>query len=144
LTHGVYSSYANFIRFPAFQQSCAVLLVFQYVYVFQQDTAPANRARDTVQLLQQESPEFITLDLWPTDSPDLNPVNYRGLGVMQERVYKTALRDIADLKQRLVETWSSIPQTVIDEAIDEWRLRLQACAKTLSRLWIMGMVLLTE
>jgi len=118
--------------------------VFQYVYVFQQDTAPANRARDTVQLLQQESPEFITLDLWPTDSPDLNPVNYRGLGVMQERVYKTALRDIADLKQRLVETWSSIPQTVIDEAIDEWRLRLQACAKTLSRLWIMGMVLLTE
>ena len=34
-------------------------------YVFQQDSAPAHRARDTVQLLQQETPEFITPDLWP-------------------------------------------------------------------------------
>jgi len=34
-------------------------------------------------------------------------------------VYKTAVRDTADLKQRLIETWSSIRQTVIDEAIDE-------------------------
>jgi len=29
----------------------------------------------------------------------------------------------SDLKQRLT-TWSSIPQTVIDEVIDEWGLRL--------------------
>ena len=45
---------------------------------------------------------------------------------MQERVYKTALRDTADLKEHLIdiETWSSIPQTVIDEAIDEWGLQL--------------------
>ena len=35
-------------------------------------------------------------------------------------VYKTAVRETADLKQRLIETWSSIQQTVIDEAIDEW------------------------
>jgi len=39
---------------------------------------------------------------------------------MQERVYKTAMYDTADLKQRLIETWSSIPQTVIDKVIDEW------------------------
>jgi len=51
---------------------------------------------------------------------------------MQERVYKTAVRDTADLKRRLneaplevIETWLSIPQTVIDEAIDEWGLRLR-------------------
>jgi len=29
------------------------------VFVFQQDSAPAHRARDTVQLLQQQTPEFI-------------------------------------------------------------------------------------
>ena len=87
-------------------------------YVFQQDSAPAHRARDTVQLLQQETPEFIAPDLWPPNSPDLNSVNYRVWGLMQERVYRTAVRDTADLKRRLIETWSSIPQTVIDEAID--------------------------
>jgi len=41
-------------------------------YVFQQDSAPAHRAGDTVQLLQQEMPEFIASDLWPPNSPDLN------------------------------------------------------------------------
>jgi len=46
-------------------------------YVFQQDSAPAHRARDTVQLLQQETPEFIAPDLWKPNSPDLNLVDYR-------------------------------------------------------------------
>ena len=104
--------------------------------MFQQDSAPAHRARDTVQLLQQETPEFIAPDLWPPNSPDkadLNPVDYRVWGLMQERVYKTAVRDTADLKRRLIETRSSIPQTVIDEAIDEWGLRLRACVKAKGR-----------
>ena len=52
---------------------------------------------------------------------------------MQERVYKTAVRDTADLKRRLIETWSSIPQTVMDEAIDEWELRLRASVKAKGR-----------
>jgi len=52
---------------------------------------------------------------------------------MQERVYKTAMRDTADLKQRLSVTWLSIPQKVIDDAIDEWWLRLRACVKAKGR-----------
>ena len=43
--------------------------------------------------------------------------------------YKTAVRDTADLKQRLIETWSSIPQTVMDEAIDEWGLDYEPASK---------------
>jgi len=46
-------------------------------YVFQQDSAPAHRARDTAQLLQQDTSQFITRDLWPPNSPDLNPADYR-------------------------------------------------------------------
>jgi len=46
-------------------------------YVFQQDSAPAHCARDTVRLLQQETPELISPHLWPPNSPDLNPVDYR-------------------------------------------------------------------
>jgi len=74
-------------------------------YVFQQDSAPAHRTRDHVQLLRQETPEFIAPDLWPPNSLDLNPVDYHVWGLMQERVYNTAVRDTADLKQRLIETW---------------------------------------
>jgi hypothetical protein len=98
-------------------------------YTFQQDNAPAHRARETVQLLQAETPDFITPDMWPPNSPDLNPVDYRIWGVMQERVYQKPVKDVEDLKQRLVETWSGIDQNVIDQAIDQWRNRLKACVK---------------
>jgi len=62
--------------------------------------------------------------VWPPNSSDLNPVDYRVWGLMHERVYKTTVRDIADLKQHLIETWLRIPHTVIDKAVDKWGLRL--------------------
>jgi len=43
--------------------------------MFQQDSAPAHRAHETIKLLQRETPAFISLDLWPPNSPDLNPVD---------------------------------------------------------------------
>ena len=58
-------------------------------FIFQQDSAPAHRARDTIELLQRETPDFIGPDLWPANSPDLNPVDYRIWGLVQERVYGT-------------------------------------------------------
>ena len=51
------------------------------MFVFQQDSAPAHHARDTIQLLQRETPDFIGPDLWPPNSPDLNPVDYKIWGV---------------------------------------------------------------
>ena len=54
-------------------------------------------------------------DLWPPNSPDLKPVDYRIWGLMQQRLYKTAVRDTMDLKKRLVDTWASILQCVVDE-----------------------------
>ena len=43
------------------------------VFVLQQDSAPAHRARATVEYLRQATPEFISPDLWPPNSPELNP-----------------------------------------------------------------------
>ena len=43
-------------------------------YVFQQNSAPAHCAHQTVEVLQRETPEFIATDLWPPNNPDLNPV----------------------------------------------------------------------
>ena len=98
-------------------------------FCFQKDSYPTHRARDTIELLRQETPDFIGPDLWPANSPDLNPVDYRIWGLIQERVYQTAVRDIDDLKQRLVTVWSQLKQSVIDKAIEQWRLRLRACIR---------------
>jgi len=46
-------------------------------FTFQLDGAPANRARETVELLIVKTPDFIPPNLWPLDSPNLNPVDYK-------------------------------------------------------------------
>ena len=44
----------------------------------------------------------------------LFPVNYKIWGCVQERVYQKPIRDVDQLKQRLVEVWSDVQQTVVD------------------------------
>ena len=56
-------------------------------FIFQQDSAPAHRARDTVRLLELATPAFIPPDRWLPNSPDLNPVDYKIWSVVQQRVY---------------------------------------------------------
>jgi len=64
----------------------AVRQVSDDFFVLQQDSAPAHTARETIKLLQREMPAFISPDLWPPNSPDLNPVDYKIWGAMQDRV----------------------------------------------------------
>jgi len=71
-------------------------------FIFQQDSAPAHRARDTVQLLELAMPAFITPDLLPPNSPDLNPVDCKIWSVVQQRVYQSRVHNTDELKQRLV------------------------------------------
>ena len=89
-------------------------------YVFQQDSAPAHCACQTVELLQRETPKFIAADFWPPNSPDLNP-HRLGLisGVKQGCVYQTPVRDVTNLKQRLTDTWNGLSQSIVDDAVDE-------------------------
>ena len=58
--------------------------VFGNYYVFQQGGKLAHRARDTVIMLQRETPEFIPPEMWPPNSPDLNPVDYSIWGMLIE------------------------------------------------------------
>jgi len=88
--------------------------------VFQQDGAPAHRARDTITFLEQQtSPDFILPTLWPPNSPDLNPVDYSIWSALQEKVYRSKIADIDELKTRLVNEWAQFDQSIIDAAISQ-------------------------
>ena len=80
-----------------------------------------TKLRATVEYLRQVTPPFISSDLWPHNSLDLNSVDYRVWGCLQDCVYQKRVRDVDELKQRLVEVWSHFSQAIIDEAINEWR-----------------------
>ena len=42
----------------------------------------------------------------------------------------TKIRNVDELRQRLLNVWSTIEQDVIDASIDQWRVRLKACVRS--------------
>ena len=95
--------------------------------------APVYRTHETEHLLTHKTPDFITPALmWPANSPDLNPVDYQILSKLQDRVYRSQIRDVDQLKScrsRLIEEWEHFHHVVIDEAVRQWRPRLWACVR---------------
>ena len=81
---------------------------------------------DAVEDLRRETPDFISPDLWPPNSPDLNPVDYAIWAVMQCRVYQTKIHTIDELNQRLIiEVWCGLEQSTVNMTVDQWRRRLR-------------------
>ena len=50
--------------------------------------------------------EFIPPEMWTSNSPDLNPVDYSIWGILQQRVYRSQIQDVKELKERLLSEWS--------------------------------------
>jgi len=67
-----------------------------------------HRAHATVEFLRRETPTFIPPDRWPADSPDRNPVEYCIWGRVQHHVYQKPVKDVDQLKQRLIEVLSGL------------------------------------
>jgi len=109
--------------------------VFGDYYVFQQDGAPAHRARDTVTMLQRETPEFIPPEMWPPIRQIWIRWTTSSGGMLQERVYRSWIYDVS---WKNVESWKNVcwgcggcwtMHTVIAAAIVQWHSRLNACVR---------------
>jgi len=61
-------------------------------FVFQQDSEP----------LRQEAPNFLASNLWPPNSPDLCPVDYKIWAVMRHRVYHKQIHSVDELMSAAV------------------------------------------
>ena len=46
---------------------------------------------------------------------------------LQERVYREKILTVRELQQRIMEEWERLDQRVIDNAVKQWRKRLDAC-----------------
>ena len=73
-------------------------------YVFQQDSAPAHRTRETIELLTMETQSSFLLRL--------NPVDYKVWSVMQKKVYKKRIKDIDELRARILTAWGEMDQRI--------------------------------
>ena len=79
------------------------------MFVFQQDSAPAHHTMIPSSCCRErETTDFIGPDLWLPTSADLNPVDYKIWGVMQQRVCESRVNNVDELKQRLHDLWHSV------------------------------------
>jgi len=80
-----------------------------------------------VEFLERETPEFISPLLWP----DLNLVDYSVWSVLQDKVYKTRITNVDDLKHciRIRTEWAKLRHVIIAAAVRQWRRRLSACVR---------------
>lgn len=70
-------------------------------FVFQQDSAPAHKAKTTQAWLQRHVPAFISSQLWPPFSPDLNPMDFSIWGILISKVNSTRHQNLDKLKYAL-------------------------------------------
>jgi len=52
---------------------------------------------------------------------------------MQETVYRHNIQDVDELRERIVESWNHLHQSVIDSAVRQWHTRLEACVREKGR-----------
>jgi len=98
-----------------------------------QCTGTLRRARVTVELLHQETLNFLAFNLWLPNSPDLSPVEYEIWAVMQYRIYRGQIDSVDELKRRLIDVRCGLEQSIFDEAIGQWRGRHRACVHAKGR-----------
>ena len=75
-------------------------------YYFQQDNVPKHTAKEVKEFLKIKDIKLID---WPSQSPDLNPIEHLWAHV-KNKLSEKRPKNINQLKQNILEIWSSITQ----------------------------------
>ena len=91
--------------------------------VFMQNSPPSHHAKATQNFLRDKTPNFISSQEWTPHSPDLNPLDYSVLDILQEVVYE------GDLQNVIRDKWHDVDDQTVRKDILQWKRRLAAVAK---------------
>ena len=67
---------------------------------------------------------------WPLRSPDLTPLDFFARGFIKDVVYRRKVRDLADLRQRIIEAVEVVTAHVLINTWKELEYRLDICRAT--------------
>lgn len=93
----------------------------------QQDWAPAHGAKKTLDWCQANLPGFWNKDVWPSNSPDLNPLDFAIWGIMEQKACAIKHKTVDSLKRALEKAWEEITPEMIAAILKNFRKRLDAC-----------------
>ena len=110
------------------------LIEFQPTNIFQHDGASPHWGLHVREFLNETFPNrWIGRDgpiPWPSRSPDITPLDFFLWGYVKDIVYKTKVRDIDDLKQRISNAMTTIDEAMLQRTWQEIEYRLDVLRAT--------------
>lgn len=95
-------------------------------YVWQQDGAPCHTSKKTQKFLQDNMAEFWGKDMWPPNSPDLNPLDFSIWAYIEKEACNKSHSSVRDLKASISRAWGKMDQAYIRNTCRRFRPRLEA------------------
>ena len=68
-----------------------------------------------------------TIDEWPPNSPDLNPLDYSIWSILEEKACQKPHPNVESLKRVLKKAWKEISLETLEKIVDNFPKRLKAC-----------------
>ena len=97
--------------------------------IFQQDGAPAHTSKRSQEWLKNNMPGFWTKEVWPPNSPDLNPIENLW-AILQTKL--DAMERVTNqkvLEKQLVLAWKEVLPEILEKVIAGMSGRISKCLK---------------
>jgi len=93
-------------------------------WVFQQNSAPAHKAKTIQEWLWRNVPAFVSAKDWTSGSPDLSPLDYKLWTILKETACRKRHNN---LDRSLMKAVAEIPLETVRAAKAEWPEHIKAC-----------------
>ena len=94
-------------------------------WVWQQDSAPAHKFKETQAWLQKECYDFVPFSHWHPSSPDLNPLDYFVWSYVENITNMTSHNTKASLIAASRRVFTDLPPALVEKACSQFRIRIE-------------------
>ena len=103
-------------------------------FTFQQDLAKHRTSKVTTEAIKSMGFSLIGPDIWPPNSPDLNPLDYFFWDAVEVQLKTKSFNNVHEIAQKIKECVKKISLKSIQDAIDNFRSRVYRVEKNFGGL----------
>ena len=95
-------------------------------WVWQQDSGPVHKSKDTQICFQKECYDFVLFSHWPPSSPDLNLLGYFVWSYVENITNMTSHNTKASLIPAIRRAFTELPPALVEKACSQFQIHTEA------------------